>query len=159
MKLVGDIALSLRIFCRKRGSACRRSEFIFLSRADGRSFLDVWALGDCAVIPTNRADYYPPTAQRASPKVRWWHTISSRAFAVRPWSLSSSRHSISLPRSVVARILGINFSGFIAWWLWRTIYLLKLLRLPKAPWILSKHRMDTLQFLIVSDDSRSCKDL
>jgi NADH dehydrogenase len=24
-------------------------------------------------------------------------------------------------RTGVARILGINFSGFLAWWLWRTI--------------------------------------
>jgi NADH dehydrogenase FAD-containing subunit len=30
-----------------------------------------------------------------------------------------------------ARILGINFSGFVAWWLWRTIYLLKLPRFEK----------------------------
>jgi hypothetical protein len=29
------------------------------------------------------------------------------------------------------RDLGINFSGFVAWWLWRTIYLLKLPRLEK----------------------------
>jgi len=29
-------------------------------------------------------------------------------------------------RTGVARILGLNFSGFVAWWLWRTIYLLKL---------------------------------
>ena len=31
----------------------------------------------------------------------------------------------------VANILGINFSGFVAWWLWRTIYLMKLPRLEK----------------------------
>ena len=29
-------------------------------------------------------------------------------------------------RTGVANIMGINFSGFIAWWLWRTIYLSKL---------------------------------
>jgi hypothetical protein len=34
-------------------------------------------------------------------------------------------------RTGVASILGINFSGFIAWWLWRTIYLSKLPRLEK----------------------------
>ena len=34
-------------------------------------------------------------------------------------------------RTGVARILGINFSGFVAWWLWRTIYLLKLPRTEK----------------------------
>ena len=31
----------------------------------------------------------------------------------------------------MARIFGFNFSGFIAWWLWRTIYLSKLPRLEK----------------------------
>jgi NADH dehydrogenase len=31
----------------------------------------------------------------------------------------------------VASILGFNFSGFIAWWMWRTIYLSKLPRFEK----------------------------
>jgi NADH dehydrogenase len=34
-------------------------------------------------------------------------------------------------RTGVANILGVNFSGFIAWWLWRTIYLSKLPRFEK----------------------------
>ena len=34
-------------------------------------------------------------------------------------------------RTGVARVLGVNFSGFFAWWLWRTIYLSKLPRLEK----------------------------
>ncbi|MFM9917581.1 MAG: hypothetical protein ACKVOX_17410 [Rhizobacter sp.] len=34
-------------------------------------------------------------------------------------------------RSGVARVFGVNFSGFVAWWLWRTVYLLKLPRLEK----------------------------
>jgi hypothetical protein len=29
-------------------------------------------------------------------------------------------------RTGVARIFGFNFSGFFAWWLWRTLYLSKL---------------------------------
>jgi NADH dehydrogenase len=32
----------------------------------------------------------------------------------------------------VARIFGINFSGFVAWWLWCTTYLSKLPRLEKT---------------------------
>src|SRR5438309_7549070 len=31
----------------------------------------------------------------------------------------------------VARIFGFNFSGFFAWWMWRTIYLTKLPGLDK----------------------------
>jgi hypothetical protein len=34
-------------------------------------------------------------------------------------------------RTGVASIMGINFSGFVAWWLWRTIYLSKLPRTEK----------------------------
>jgi NADH dehydrogenase len=37
----------------------------------------------------------------------------------------------AIGRRGVANILGVNFSGFIAWWLWRTIYLSKLPRLEK----------------------------
>src|SRR6266481_7488441 len=31
----------------------------------------------------------------------------------------------------VAEILGFKFSGFFAWWLWRTVYLVKLPRLDR----------------------------
>jgi hypothetical protein len=31
----------------------------------------------------------------------------------------------------VARVLGFNFSGFFAWWMWRTVYLSKLPGLDK----------------------------
>ena len=34
-------------------------------------------------------------------------------------------------RCGVANILGMNFSGFIAWFLWRSVYLLKLPRMAK----------------------------
>ena len=34
-------------------------------------------------------------------------------------------------RTGVANIMGFNFSGFTAWWLWRTIYLSKLPRLER----------------------------
>jgi NADH dehydrogenase FAD-containing subunit len=35
-------------------------------------------------------------------------------------------------RMEVANIMGINFSGFIAWWLWRTIYLGQLPRCERS---------------------------
>jgi NADH dehydrogenase len=34
-------------------------------------------------------------------------------------------------RTGVAMVFGLKFSGFIAWWMWRTIYLAKLPRLAK----------------------------
>ncbi|MBI2205088.1 MAG: NAD(P)/FAD-dependent oxidoreductase [Candidatus Rokubacteria bacterium] len=91
----------------------------------------VWALGDCAVVvdrATGRP--YPPTAQHAVRQGRRVAdnivaTIRGRAstpFAHRPLGILAGlgRHS------AVAEILGFRFSGFFAWWLWRTVYLLKL---------------------------------
>jgi len=44
----------------------------------------------------------------------------------------------------VANILGVNFSGFIAWWLWRTIYLLKLPRFEKKVLVALDWTLDVL---------------
>ena len=98
-------------------------------------FSSVWALGDCAVIPDQQGGYYPPTAQHASRegKVLAHNIVASvRGEALRPFQFKTLGLLASIGRRTgVARILGINFSGFAAWWLWRTIYLLKLPRLEK----------------------------
>jgi NADH dehydrogenase len=51
-------------------------------------------------------------------------------------------------RAGVANVLGIKFSGFIAWWLWRTVYLSKLpgwiekfVSPCNGPWTFSSRRM------------------
>jgi len=52
--------------------------------------------------------------------------------AKRPFRFSTLGQLATIGRRTgVANVLGINFSGFIAWWLWRTIYLMKLPRLEK----------------------------
>jgi hypothetical protein len=57
---------------------------------------------------------------------------SVRGEALRPFRFKTVGLLASIGRRTgVARILGVNFSGFLAWWLWRTIYLLKLPRLEK----------------------------
>lgn len=98
-------------------------------------FSGVWALGDCAMIPDQEGGYYPPTAQHASRegKVLAHNIVASvRGDALKPFQFKTLGLLASIGRRTgVARILGFNFSGFIAWWLWRTIYLLKLPRLEK----------------------------
>jgi len=95
----------------------------------------IWALGDCAMIPDEQGGYQPPTAQHASREGKMLaHNIvaSVRGDALRPFRFKTLGLLASIGRRTgVARILGINFSGFTAWWLWRTIYLLKLPRLEK----------------------------
>jgi NADH dehydrogenase len=98
---------------------------------------DVWALGDCAFVPDirNPGKSHPRTAQHA---IREGKIVAQNIAAVllrRPLK-SFSFKTIGLLASVgrrigVARIFGFNFSGFFAWWLWRTVYLSKLPGLDK----------------------------
>jgi NADH dehydrogenase len=96
----------------------------------------VWALGDCASITDRKTGRpYPPTAQHA---VRQGKTVAKniiaaiRGGAKKPFSFSTLGLLAAIGRRAgVANILGVNFSGFIAWFLWRTIYLSKLPRFEK----------------------------
>jgi NADH dehydrogenase len=98
---------------------------------------DVWAVGDCAFVPDvrNPGKSHPPTAQHA---IREGKVVAQNIAAVilaRPLRSFSFR-TIGLLASIgrrmgVARVLGLNFSGFFAWWMWRTVYLSKLPGLDK----------------------------
>lgn len=94
-------------------------------------FDNVWAIGDCAAIPDLRSGKtFPPTAQHAIRQGRLAaENIASsimrekkRAFV---YDMKGQLASLG-QRSGVANLYGIKFSGFLAWWLWRTIYLFKL---------------------------------
>jgi NADH dehydrogenase len=98
-------------------------------------FEGVWAVGDCALVPNTEGGFHPPTAQHA---LREGRAVADNVAAAilgrakRPFRFSTLGQLSTIGRrSGVANILGINFSGFIAWWLWRTIYLSKLPRLEK----------------------------
>ena len=97
---------------------------------------NVWALGDCAAIPNIKdGGFHPPTAQHA---LRQGKTVARNVVAAiqggerKPFLFSTIGQLAAIGRRTgVANILGVNFSGFIAWWLWRTIYLSKLPRFEK----------------------------
>src|SRR5881296_3863920 len=98
---------------------------------------NVWAVGDCAFVPDirNPGKSHPRTAQHA---MREGNIVAQNIAAVllrRPLK-SFSFKTIGLLASIgrrigVARIFGFNFSGFFAWWIWRTVYLSKLAGLDK----------------------------
>jgi NADH dehydrogenase len=98
-------------------------------------FQGVWALGDCALIPDPAGGCYPPTAQHASRegKILAQNIVAAvRRQPLKPFRFKTLGLLASIgQRTGVARILGVNFSGFVAWWLWRTIYLSKLPRMEK----------------------------
>jgi NADH dehydrogenase len=96
----------------------------------------VWALGDCAAVPDPKTGRpYPPTAQHA---IRQGRVLADNILAAihggqkRPFVFETIGLLAAIgKRTGVARIMGINFSGFVAWWLWRSIYLSKLPRFEK----------------------------
>jgi NADH dehydrogenase len=120
----------------------------------------VWALGDCAVVPDTRTGRpHPPTAQHALREAR---TVAFNISAylngrpARPFAFRTIGQLAAIGRRTgVARVFGINFSGFFAWWLWRTIYLGKLPRFEKKcrvaiDWTLDLiFSKDFVQFLTV----------
>jgi len=91
----------------------------------------VWAAGDCAaVINSLDGKVCPPTAQFAEAQAaQLAANILSRLageptkpFRYRPkGQLSSIGHN-----SAVAEVLGLKLSGFIAWLMWRGLYLLRI---------------------------------
>lgn len=132
-------------------------------------YAGVWALGDCAVVPDARTGgTHPPTAQHALREAR---TVANNIVATlnhRPTRAFSFRTIGQLAaigrRTGVARMLGVNFAGFFAWWLWRTIYLSKLPRLEKKcrvaiDWTLDlMFAKDFVQFLTVRAPAMSRRD-
>src|SRR5262249_8592509 len=96
----------------------------------------IWALGDCAMVPNSRTGgFHPPTAQHA---IREAGIVAQNVVAeLHGGKKKAFRYTRLGPITAIGRpsgggnILGINFSGFIAWWLWRTVYLSKLPRLEK----------------------------
>ena len=99
-------------------------------------WLGVWALGDCAyALDPRTGKPYPPTAQHALRQAKIVAenvTAAVRGTKKRPFVFNTIGQLASIGRRTgVARIFGVNFSGFLAWWMWRTVYLSKLPRLEK----------------------------
>jgi NADH dehydrogenase len=91
----------------------------------------VWAVGDCAhIIDSRTGQPSPPTAQHATREARCVAeniVASLRGTAKRGFAFKALGKMGSLGhRSAVAEVFGVKLSGFLAWWLWRTIYLMKL---------------------------------
>jgi NADH dehydrogenase len=93
----------------------------------------VWAIGDCAQITDpNTGKPYPPTAQHATREGKHVAyniaaTIRSKDRDKKPFKYRTQGMLAPLGhRSAVAEIMGLKFSGFIARFLWRAIYLGKL---------------------------------
>jgi len=97
-------------------------------RVPGTDWL--WSAGDCAVVPKAGGGDCPPTAQFAT---REGTLLGKNLLAVRvgkepkPFAFKGLGELAAIGhRTAVAEIFGRRFSGFLAWWMWRSIYLSKL---------------------------------
>jgi NADH dehydrogenase len=94
-------------------------------------FPSVWALGDCASIPDGEGGAFPMTAQHAireGPHVADNLVRALRGEPTRPFSYRSLGMMAALGgRKAVAQLPGNRvITGFIAWFLWRSYYLMRL---------------------------------
>lgn len=91
---------------------------------------NLWALGDCALVPLPDGKLSPPTAQFA---IRQGKTVADnivakiRGDSPRSFRFTEQGKLAALGhRTAVAQVFGVNISGALAWFMWRTIYLMKL---------------------------------
>lgn len=115
----------------------------------------LWAAGDCAAVPMYQksGNYSPPPSGGPAPKMGTSpftprpYCPPTAQFAVRQGAVLGRNIALTLEgdsdlaefkftglgelaaighHAAVAEIFGFQFHGFIAWWMWRTIYLSKL---------------------------------
>ena len=96
---------------------------------------NVWSIGDVAVNLNDDGTPQPATAQHA---VRQGAHLAKNIAAVlrgeptTPCNLGNQGMLAALGcRTAVGKVFGIRVAGFLAWWLWRTVYLLKMPRLGR----------------------------
>jgi NADH:ubiquinone reductase (H+-translocating) len=109
----------------KRGAIIVERDF----RVEG--YNDIWALGDCAAVPDGAGSFYPLTAQHAireGPVLADNIVATLRGATTKPFSFNALGMMASLGgRRAVAQLPGNRvLTGFLAWFLWRSYYLLRL---------------------------------
>lgn len=95
-----------------------------------KGFANVWAIGDMATIIAPDGKPYPATAQNAT---REGSLCARNVLAAiedrstQPFRFNALGSLAALGRrTAVAKVFGIRLTGFIAWFAYRTVYLLKM---------------------------------
>ena len=128
--------------CEKEKGRIRVNKYLAVPELIG-----LWAAGDCAAVPDIKTGrFHPPTAQHG---LREGLVAAGNIEAaivgrpLRPFTFTTLGQLATIGRRTgVALVFGIKFSGFIAWWLWRMVYLMKLPRLAKKLRVLMAWTLD-----------------
>tara|TARA_R110002096_G_scaffold147671_16_gene307677 strand:+ start:9397 stop:11469 length:2073 start_codon:yes stop_codon:yes gene_type:complete len=97
----------------------------------GYDFL--WAAGDCAAVPLANGEEGQLCPQTAQFAMRQGQTLAEnleramKGKPLKPFTFRGLGELASIGhQTAVANVFGLRFSGFLAWWMWRTVYLSKL---------------------------------
>lgn len=90
----------------------------------------IWSAGDCALFPKADGGVCPETAQFA---MRQGALIGDNIVAslqkrpLKPFKFTGLGELATIGhRKAVAMVMGLRFSGLLAWFMWRSVYLMKL---------------------------------
>jgi NADH dehydrogenase len=119
-----------------------------------RGFSGLWTAGDCAAVPDGyeiasaARTFFPPTAQHGMREAIVAAKNIERTILGQPLQPFRYR-TMGMLASIghhtgVASFFGFKFSGFIAWWMWRSVYLAKLPRLVKKLRVMVGWTLDLL---------------
>ena len=128
--------------CEKERGRLLVSEYLAVTGVPG-----LWAAGDCAAVPIlDTENFHPPTAQHG---LREGVTVAKNIEAMildrslKPFRFKMLGQLASIGHHTgVAMVFGIKFSGFIAWWFWRSVYLMKLPGLAKKLRVMASWTLD-----------------
>ena len=128
--------------CEKERGRLLVSEYLAVTGVPG-----LWAAGDCAAVPVlNTENFHPPTAQHG---LREGVAVAKNIEAtildgsLKPFRFKMLGMLASIGHHTgVAMVFGIKFSGFIAWWFWRSVYLMKLPGLAKKLRVMASWTLD-----------------
>ena len=150
--------------CQKERGRLLVSEYLAATGVPG-----LWAAGDCAAVPISNTDkFHPPTAQHG---LREGLVAAKNIAAVvldrplKPFPFTTLGQLATIGRRTgVAMVFGMKFSGFIAWCLWRSVYLMKLRRLAKklrvmVGWTLDLFFSRDIEQMITLRDVEALSDL
>ena len=115
-------------------------------------FTGLWTAGDCAAVPditaTPARTFFPPTAQHGMREALMAAKNIERTILGQPLKPFRYR-TIGMLASIghhtgVASFFGFKFSGFVAWAIWRSVYLMKLPRVVKKLRVMTAWTLDLL---------------
>jgi len=120
---------------------------------EGRPLEDVYVIGDCSAAADSHGGYFPRLAQTAVASGRYvGDLLVGRATGqpARPFAYHGKGYIISLGKhSSVVELMGVPFSGRLAWLMWAAYYLITMVGIRKQIEV----GLDHLTHLVFEHDS------